>query len=354
MSSSPRTGTPPVTSFASSHSGKQPFDTVTLSYGPAGPVAGSLCAGHGRAPSSRGSRDPPCPADHTQGLSQAYRLVLGLLRGRRHDADRAHRLPERSRAQRGVPLRLATDFCVLWSAIDARKAGFGAPVIEDACRGIDADGSLARRGGTCRAPGSSASSPPTSRGSGATAANQSRPSPCQSTCAADEAEERGGGRRLPARGPGHPGHREPPAASATPGRVFPINPKYGEILGPPLLPRPRRRRPSPPTRSSSPSPRPTCRRSWRRRPARGVRGGGRPVERVRRGGRRAGASARRALERLAAERGPPDLRAELLRRLQRPRSAPRRSAPTSPRRRGRARSRWSPRAADSATPSPST
>jgi nicotinamidase/pyrazinamidase len=39
---------------------------------------------------------------------------------------------------------LATDFCVAWSAIDARKAGFGALVIEDACRGIDADGSLAR------------------------------------------------------------------------------------------------------------------------------------------------------------------------------------------------------------------
>jgi nicotinamidase/pyrazinamidase len=39
---------------------------------------------------------------------------------------------------------LATDFCVAWSAMDARKAGFGALVIEDACRGIDADGSLAK------------------------------------------------------------------------------------------------------------------------------------------------------------------------------------------------------------------
>jgi len=28
--------------------------------------------------------------------------------------------------------------------MDARKAGFGALVIEDACRGIDADGSLAK------------------------------------------------------------------------------------------------------------------------------------------------------------------------------------------------------------------
>jgi nicotinamidase/pyrazinamidase len=39
---------------------------------------------------------------------------------------------------------LATDFCVLWSSLDARRAGFTACVVEDATRGIDADGSLAR------------------------------------------------------------------------------------------------------------------------------------------------------------------------------------------------------------------
>jgi nicotinamidase/pyrazinamidase len=38
---------------------------------------------------------------------------------------------------------LATDFCVAYSALDARAAGFEAYVIEDACRAIDADGSLA-------------------------------------------------------------------------------------------------------------------------------------------------------------------------------------------------------------------
>jgi nicotinamidase/pyrazinamidase len=38
---------------------------------------------------------------------------------------------------------LATDFCVAWSALDARKAGFEVVVIEDACRAIDTGGSLA-------------------------------------------------------------------------------------------------------------------------------------------------------------------------------------------------------------------
>jgi nicotinamidase/pyrazinamidase len=39
---------------------------------------------------------------------------------------------------------LATDFCVAWTALDARAAGFDTTVIEDACRAIDLDGSLAR------------------------------------------------------------------------------------------------------------------------------------------------------------------------------------------------------------------
>ena len=36
----------------------------------------------------------------------------------------------------------ATDFCVLYSALDGRKEGFDVCLIEDACRGIDLDGSL--------------------------------------------------------------------------------------------------------------------------------------------------------------------------------------------------------------------
>ena len=37
---------------------------------------------------------------------------------------------------------LATDFCVAYSALDARRLGFEVTVIEAACRGIDVDGSL--------------------------------------------------------------------------------------------------------------------------------------------------------------------------------------------------------------------
>ncbi|MBB4285402.1 bifunctional nicotinamidase/pyrazinamidase [Roseospira goensis] len=37
---------------------------------------------------------------------------------------------------------LAFDFCVLWSALDARKVGLAVTVVEDGCRAIDLDGSL--------------------------------------------------------------------------------------------------------------------------------------------------------------------------------------------------------------------
>jgi nicotinamidase/pyrazinamidase len=48
---------------------------------------------------------------------------------------------------------LATDFCVAWTAIDARKAGFDTSVIEDACRAIDLNGSLAAAWATMSAAG---------------------------------------------------------------------------------------------------------------------------------------------------------------------------------------------------------
>lgn len=39
---------------------------------------------------------------------------------------------------------LATDYCVAWSALDARTEGFEVTVVEDACRAIDLNGSLAK------------------------------------------------------------------------------------------------------------------------------------------------------------------------------------------------------------------
>lgn len=59
--------------------------------------------------------------------------------------------------QRGIDtvyvVGIATDFCVAWTAIDARKCGLNAFVIEDACKGIDLNGSLQQAWQTMQARG---------------------------------------------------------------------------------------------------------------------------------------------------------------------------------------------------------
>jgi nicotinamidase/pyrazinamidase len=52
-----------------------------------------------------------------------------------------------------VLVGLATDYCVAWSALDARRFGFEAAVIEDACRGIDLNGSVAKAWADMKAAG---------------------------------------------------------------------------------------------------------------------------------------------------------------------------------------------------------
>jgi nicotinamidase/pyrazinamidase len=131
-------------SFASSHRGKKPFETIELAYG----------------------RQVLWPDHCVQGTSGAELhsdLVLSkaqlLIRKGHHrdidsysaflEADRktstglAGYLKERS-LRRLFVCGLATDFCVAWTALDARAAGFEVTVIEDACRAIDLEGSLAR------------------------------------------------------------------------------------------------------------------------------------------------------------------------------------------------------------------
>lgn len=119
-------------SFASSHAGKAPFEIIQLSYG-----AQVLWPDH----CVQGTEDAELIIRkgyhrHTDSYS-AFREADGTT-----PTGLTGYLRER-RLARVFLAGLATDFCVAWSAIDARKAGFAAYVIEDACRGIDTGGSLA-------------------------------------------------------------------------------------------------------------------------------------------------------------------------------------------------------------------
>jgi len=136
--------TPGHISFASSHSGKKPFETVSLPYGtqvlwPDHCVQGT--------PSAELHKDLRIP-----------KAELIIRKGYRHQMDSYSAFYEADGKtptglvgylkERGLTtvylVGLATDFCVFWSAMDARKAGFNALVIEDATRGIDAGGSMGK------------------------------------------------------------------------------------------------------------------------------------------------------------------------------------------------------------------
>jgi nicotinamidase/pyrazinamidase len=140
-------------SFASQHPGRAPFETVEAPYGtqvlwPDHCVQGTPGAGF----------HPELDIPHAQliirkGFRRAVDSYSAFL-----EADRATPTGLAGYlAERGVRAvvlcGLATDFCVHWSALDARRHGLAATVVEDACRAIDLEGSLARAWAAMEAAG---------------------------------------------------------------------------------------------------------------------------------------------------------------------------------------------------------
>jgi nicotinamidase/pyrazinamidase len=140
-------------SFASQHPGHRPFETITLAYG-----VQTLWPDH----CIQGSRG----AAFHEALALPH-AELVLRKGFRRAIDSYSAFRENDRTtmtglagylrERGFTrlylAGLATDFCVAYSALDAAAAGFAAVVIEDACRAIDLDGSLAQAMTLMRAAG---------------------------------------------------------------------------------------------------------------------------------------------------------------------------------------------------------
>jgi len=129
-------------SFASSHPGRKPFETITLAYGPQ-----VLWPDHCVQGTSGAAFHEDLAVTHAQLIVRkghhrdidSYSAFLEA--DRRTPTGLAGYLRERGFARLYV-CGLATDFCVAWTALDARAAGFETTVIEDACRAIDLEGSL--------------------------------------------------------------------------------------------------------------------------------------------------------------------------------------------------------------------
>ncbi|MDR9365274.1 MAG: bifunctional nicotinamidase/pyrazinamidase [Balneolaceae bacterium] len=129
-------------SFASSHDGKEPYDTVEMDYGtqvlwPDHCVQGSM------------------GAEFHPELNTLKTQVI-IRKGFRKTIDSYSTFFENDQEtttglagylnQRGITdlytVGLATDFCVKWSILDGIDEGFNMHIVEDAVKGIDLDGSL--------------------------------------------------------------------------------------------------------------------------------------------------------------------------------------------------------------------
>jgi nicotinamidase/pyrazinamidase len=134
---------PEHASFAASHPGRSPFEMAEMPYGPQ-----VLWPVHCVQGTTSAELHPDLDIPHAQ---------LIIRKGYHPGVDSYSAFQEADRTtstglagyltQRGIErvfvVGLATDFCVGWTAIDARAAGFETTVIEDATRAIDMNGSLA-------------------------------------------------------------------------------------------------------------------------------------------------------------------------------------------------------------------
>ncbi|KXU86659.1 nicotinamidase [Caballeronia megalochromosomata] len=131
-------------SFAANHAGRQPFEMMTLPYGEqvlwpvhcvqdtqGAALHRDLHVPHARLVIRKGHHEH---VDSYSAFLEADRVTPTGLDGYLRNVG----------AKRVWIAGLATDYCVAWSALDARAAGFDVIVIEDACRAIDLDGSLER------------------------------------------------------------------------------------------------------------------------------------------------------------------------------------------------------------------
>jgi nicotinamidase/pyrazinamidase len=130
-------------SFASAHPGKKPFETIAASYGPQVLWPDHCVQGTAGAEFHHALHIPHAALVLRKGIEPTIDSYSAFY-------ENDHTTPTglvgylRERGFSRVFLAgLAFDFCVRYSAEDAQREGFAVFVVEDACRGIDVDGSVA-------------------------------------------------------------------------------------------------------------------------------------------------------------------------------------------------------------------
>jgi nicotinamidase/pyrazinamidase len=129
-------------SFASTHPGHAPFATKRLSYGEQ-----TLWPDHCIQGTAGASLHPELDRDSAflflrKGMNPGVDSYSAFVEADGKTTTGLAGLLDARGVKRVFVCGLATDYCVAYSALDARAAGFEVFVVEDACRAIDANNSL--------------------------------------------------------------------------------------------------------------------------------------------------------------------------------------------------------------------
>ena len=145
--------TPQHVSFASAHRGTKPFETIRLPYGDQVLWPDHCVQGTSSADISKDISIPQAELIVRKGYHKDMDSYSAFFEAdHKTPTGLAGYLKERS-IDKVFVAGLATDFCVAWTAIDARSIGLETYVVEDACRGIDTNGSLAAAWATMQKAG---------------------------------------------------------------------------------------------------------------------------------------------------------------------------------------------------------
>jgi nicotinamidase/pyrazinamidase len=144
---------PQHVSFASQHPGKKPFEQIRLPYGQQVLWPDHCVQGTEGAALHKDLSIPNAQLVIRKGFRQNVDSYSAFVEADRKTSTGLAAYLKARGIRTCYVAGLATDFCVAWTALDARKAGFNATVIEDASRAIDLNGSLAKAWAEMKAAG---------------------------------------------------------------------------------------------------------------------------------------------------------------------------------------------------------
>ena len=130
-------------SFASSHAGKDPFALVDMLYGPQVLWPDHCVQGSEGAQFHSALATDPADMVIRKGYNPAIDSYSAFFENDHKTPTGLHGYCQTRGITRLTMVGLALDFCVNYSAVDAAGLGYDVTVLQDACRAIDLDGSLA-------------------------------------------------------------------------------------------------------------------------------------------------------------------------------------------------------------------